>query len=91
VRWDRVARTSLLVVLTIVLGLYIRQAISYLTVRSQADQQLAIVHQLATSNRALARQQQSLSQPSTIMRDARSLGMVMPGEHPYVITGLSGH
>ena len=33
----------------------------------------------------------SLTQPATIVRDARALGMVRPGERAYVITGHSGH
>ena len=53
--------------------------------------QQAIVSQLVRQNAALARQERSLSNPATIVRDARALGMVRPGERPYVITGHSGH
>ena len=91
VRWDRAGRVGLLVVLTVVVGLYVQHTLSYLSVSSQASQQESIVDQLASQNRQLAAEQRSLNQPATIVRDARALGMIRPGERPYVITGHSGH
>ena len=90
VRWDRVGRVSLLIVLAVVAGLYVQQALAYLSVRSQANAQLAIVHTLVRQNQQLSRQRQSLNDPATIQREARALGMVRPGERPYVVTGLPG-
>jgi cell division protein FtsB len=90
IRWERVGRIVLLVVLAVVLGLYVQQGLAYLSVRSQADQQAAIVEQLARQNRQLAREAKALNQPATIVREARELGMIKPGERPYVVTGLSG-
>ena len=81
---------ALLVVLAVVLGLYVQQGLAYLSVRSQAHQQAAIVQQLARQNRQLEREQRSLNNPATIVLDARKLGMVKPGERPYVVTGLPG-
>lgn len=89
-RWDRVGRVSLLVVLCVVAGLYAQRALAYLSVRSQDSQQRAIVQQLTRSNASLRAQQSSLTDPATILTDARSLGMVRPGEHPYEVTGLPG-
>lgn len=88
VRWDRVGRVSLLVVLGVVAGLYVQRGLAYLSVRSQANHQQAIVQQLRHSNAALRAQQRSLNDPATIARDARRLGMVRVGEHPYEVTGL---
>jgi cell division protein FtsB len=75
-------------VLAVVLGLYVQQGLSLLATHSQADRELATVQQLARENRSLEQQQRSLANPATIARDARALGMVQPGERPYVITGL---
>jgi cell division protein FtsB len=75
-------------VLGVVAGLYVQQGLAYLTVRSQAGRQRAIVHQLTQSNASLRAQQRSLNDPATILRDARALGMVRVGEHPYEVTGL---
>jgi hypothetical protein len=90
-RWDRLGRVGLLVVLAVVVGLYVQHTLSYLSTRAQADRALATVQQLARDNRALERQQRSLTNPATIIRDARALGMVLSGERPYVITGQPGH
>jgi cell division protein FtsB len=88
VRWDRVGRTGLLIVLAVVAGLYIQQAIEYLSTRSAANQQRAAAVRLAQENAVLRREQQRLGDPATIKRDARTLGMVQSGERPYVVIGL---
>ncbi len=90
-RWDRVGRVGLLVVLCVVAGLYVQQGLAYLSVRAQSGHQRAIVQQLTGSNASLRAQQRSLNDPSTILRDARALGMVRVGEHPYEVTGLPNH
>ena len=91
VRWDRIGRVGLLVVLCVVAGLYVQQALAYLSVKGQADTQRGIVQQLTRANRSLRLQQRSLNEPSTIAADARALGMVHVGEHPYEVTGLPSH
>lgn len=80
----------LLVVLAVVLGLYVQQGIALLSVRSQAQQQQAIVKRLAHRNAQLIREQRNLNNPLTIIEEARQLGMVKLGERPYVVTGLPG-
>ncbi len=91
VRWDRVGRISLLVTLAVVAGLYVQHTLAYLSTRAEANQQSAIVHQLERANRSLEAKQQSLYDPATIQRDARALGMVLPGERPYVVIGMQSH
>jgi cell division protein FtsB len=88
IRWERVGRVVLLVVLVAVVGLYVQQGLTYLSVRSQANQQLSIVKQLSRQNAGLRQQQRQLNDPGTIVRDARALGMVRPGERPYAVSGL---
>jgi cell division protein FtsB len=87
VRWERVGRVGLLVVLAVVMGLYVEHTLSYFSTRSQADQQKAIVSRLARQNAQLTRRERSLNDPATIVSEARALGMVRPGERPFVITG----
>ena len=81
----------MLVVLAIVVGLYVQHTLSYFSTHAQASGQEATVKRLERENGWLLKQQRSLSQPATIVRDARALGMVRPDEIPYVITGHSGH
>jgi cell division protein FtsB len=77
-------------VLAVVAGLYIQQGLAYLSARSQANAQNAIADRLARQNAKLIRQEKALNNPATIEQDARALGMVRPGERPYVVTGLPG-
>lgn len=91
VRWERVGRVALLLVLFTVAGLYVQHALAYLSVRSQSQRQQAIVSQLKRDNARLLQQQRALKDPATIALDARALGMVRPGERPYVVTGLPNH
>jgi cell division protein FtsB len=74
-----------------VIGLYAQHTLFYLSTRAQADQQSGIVTQLVRANRALVKQQASLNDPATIVRGARALGMVRPGERAYALTGLPGN
>jgi cell division protein FtsB len=90
IRWDKVGRVALLLVLVAVVGLYVQQGVSLVSVKGQADQQRGIVQRLITQNKQLERQQHALNDPATIQADARQLGMVMQGERPYVVTGLPG-
>jgi cell division protein FtsB len=90
-RWERIGRIALLVVLAVVVGLYVQRALTYLSVRSQAQQQLGIVQRLSRQNAKLVQQQKALNDPATIEKDARALGMVRPGERPYALSGLPSH
>ncbi len=87
-RWDRLGRVSLLVVLALVTAIGAQRGLSFLSSKAQADRQQAIVHRLLRDDARLAREQHALNQPTTIAADARKLGMVRLGEHPYVVTGL---
>lgn len=89
-RWERVGRVGLLVVLAVVVGLYVEHTLSYFATRSQADQQQAIVTRLSRQNAELSRQAKALNNASTIVSEARALGMVRPNERPYVIKGSAG-
>jgi cell division protein FtsB len=90
-RWERIGRVALLIVLAVVAGLYIQRALTYLSVHGQTSQQQAIVNGLQRQNAKLIRQQNALNNPATIAQAARALGMVKPGERPYAVTGLAGH
>lgn len=90
-RWEKIGRVALLVMLAVVVGLYVQRTLTYLSVRSQASQQLAIVHQLTRQNNKLSREAAALNNPATIEQDARALGMVRPGERPYAVSGLPSH
>lgn len=90
VRWNRVGRVALLLVLLGVLALYIEPAHSYWATWREARHQEAQVDRLRAENRLLLRRRHALEQPATIEREARELGMVRRGERGFVLRGLPG-
>jgi cell division protein FtsB len=90
VRWERLGRIGLLVVLAIVIGLYADHAISYVSARAASNRQHAIVSHLERQNAYFERRRQALENLPTILAQARRLGMVRPGEQPYAMLGKSG-
>jgi cell division protein FtsB len=87
VRWERLGRVGLLVVLAVVIGLYADHTLSYFKARAASNRQHAIVTRLQRQNAYFEQRQRSLNDLSTILVQARKLGMVRPGEQPYTITG----
>ncbi len=88
IRWDRVSRYGLLAVFAAVLFLYIGPARSFVNTLRESHRRHAEVQGLARQNRELRAQQRALRDPRTLEAMARQLGMVRPGERPYVISGL---
>lgn len=87
VRWDRIGRVALLLVLAVVAGLYVQHALAYVSARSQYNHQRALLNSLQRDNARLLHQERALKDPATIVQDARRLGMVRPGERSYVMPG----
>lgn len=90
VRWDRVGRVSLLLLLVAVAALYVQPARSYIETWREADAKQQQVEQLEREHRELVSRVRALRDPRTIEAEARRLGMVRPGERPYVVSGLPG-
>jgi len=90
IRWDRVGRVALLIVLAGVMALYIGPAISYFHTWREAKARRAEVHQLERENARLRARRAALQDPRTLEREARRLGLVKPGERPFIVKGLPG-
>jgi cell division protein FtsB len=88
IRWDRVGRVGLLIVLVMILGLYVGPARSYFATRSQAAQKRQVVERLKHENGRLKARTRALKDPASLEREARRMGMVRPGERSYVVKGL---
>ena len=89
VRWDRVGRWSLLLVFVLVL-LPLRRARPVVDLRVRRGQGAAARGRRAQGARtsALRARRADLRRPAALEREARRLGMVRPGEQPYVVEGL---
>jgi cell division protein FtsB len=88
IRWDRVGRVALVLVLFGVMVSYLNPLMNLLQAwqgSRASEQQLA---QLKQEKVELTQQLREVSSPATLEREARKLGMVRPGEHAYVVHGL---
>lgn len=88
IRWDRVGRVALVLVLFGVMVSYLNPLMNLLQAwqgSKASEQQLA---QLEREKAELTQQLREVSRPATLEREARRLGMVRPGEHAYVVHGL---
>jgi len=90
IRWDRVGRVALLVVLFGVVALYVGPSISFFHTWREAKARRGAVHQLQVENRRLRARRLALRDPRTLEREARRLGLVKPGERPFIVKGLPG-
>ena len=88
VRWDRVGRVALLLLLGVVLLLYVNPAINYVKTWQTANAKRDEVNRLQAQNKRLRARKAAMKQPATLEHEARALGMLRPGERAYVIRGL---
>ncbi len=88
IRWDRVARLSLLIALGLVLLLYIKPATRYFEAWQLSRDTRSEVRELRTDNAGLRARKRELRQPSRVELEARRIGMARPGERVYVVRGL---
>jgi cell division protein FtsB len=89
VRWDRVGRVALLLLLGVVLLLYVNPAVNYVKTWQTANAKRGEVNRLQAQNKRLRARKAAMKQPATLEHEARALGMVRPGERAYVIRGLA--
>jgi cell division protein FtsB len=88
IRWDRLSRYGLLVVLVGLMFLYINPLRSYIDTLRESHRRHAEVQGLQRENHRLQAKRRALGDPRTLEAEARRLGMVRPGERAYVISGL---
>ena len=89
VRWDRVGRVALVLVLFGVLVSYLNPVVNLLDAwrDSKAGEERLV--ELKQETASLEQQVRDASSPMTLEREARKLGMVKPGERAYVVRGFS--
>ena len=88
IRWDRLGRVALLLVLAGVIALYINPLRSYWSTWNESEQRDGEVAELKRENERLRARRTELRNPKALEREARRLGMVRPGERAYVVEGL---
>jgi cell division protein FtsB len=88
VRWDRVGRVALLIVLAGVVLLYVGPARSYWETWRESKAKQAELRRLEAEHARLLARRRELREPASLMREARRLGMVRRGERAFVVQGL---
>jgi len=79
---------ALLLLLGAVVLAYVGPARSLLSTWSDSSARQAEVRALDQEHRALLERAKELRDPRAVEAEARRLGMVRPGERPYVVGGL---
>jgi cell division protein FtsB len=90
IRWDRVGRVALLVVLLGVVALYVGPSVNFLHTYKEAKERRGEVRTLQAENERLRARSKALMNHRTMEREARRLGLVKPGEMPFIVKGLPG-
>jgi uncharacterized membrane protein len=88
VRWDRLGRVAMLLVLVALVYLYLSAGVHMLSTWRQSRHDSAAVATMEREHSALVHQRAVLTGAGTLETEARQLGMMKSGEQPYVISGL---
>jgi cell division protein FtsB len=87
-RWDRIGRVALVLVLFVVLASYVSPTLNVFETWRESNSASARLGELKAENAGLERQAEALKQPAAETVEARKLGLVAPGEQAYVVDGL---
>ncbi len=90
IKWDRVGRVALTLVLVAVLYSYLGPSIDFVKTYTGTTAAKAELHDLLKENRRLHNRIQSADDPLVVDHEARAQGMVAEGETPVVIHGNLG-
>jgi cell division protein FtsB len=90
IKWDRVGRVALTLVLAAVLYSYLNPSIDFVKTYTGTTAAKAKLHNLLAENRQLHNRIQHSADPMVVEREARNQGMVAEGETPIVIHGRLG-
>jgi hypothetical protein len=89
IRWDRVGRVALTLVLFAVLYSYLNPALDFVKTYTATSEAKAQLHELLKENRKLHDSVQSSKDPIVISQRARGVGLVAEGERPVKVGGLA--
>jgi cell division protein FtsB len=85
IKWDRVGRVALTLVLAAILYSYLHPALDFYKTYTATTAAKAKRHELLRENRALHKRIQSSDDQQVVEAEARAQGMVAEGETPVII------
>lgn len=87
IRWDRIGRLALVIVLFGVMVSYLNPAINLFNAWQDSRTSKERLADLKVENQQLRQQLDDAANPAVIEREARRLGMARYGEQAYVVRG----
>ncbi|HEY2717727.1 MAG TPA: hypothetical protein VGI73_16050 [Solirubrobacterales bacterium] len=88
IKWDRVGRVALTLVLAAVLYSYLNPAIDFVETYTGTTAAKARFHELLNENKHLHERIQSSAEIPVVEQEAREQGLVAEGERPIRLSGL---
>jgi cell division protein FtsB len=88
INWDRFGRVALVIVLFAVLVSYLNPVVNFIHAWSDSKSTKEHLVELRQENQQLQRQAANDSSDAVLVREARRLGMVRPGERAWAIKHL---
>jgi hypothetical protein len=88
IRWDRVGRIALVLVLFGVLVSYLNPVVNLIDAWRDSKAGEERLAELQAEQASLEEQVERASSPLTVEREARRLGLIRAGERSYVVHGL---
>jgi cell division protein FtsB len=88
IRWDKLGRIALVLVLFLVLVSYLNPLMNLMQAWQGSKSSDAELAQLKRERVELTNRLREVSSPAALEREARRLGMVKPGEHAYIVHGV---
>ena len=89
IKWDRVGRIALVLVLFAVAYSYLNPAIDLFKTYQSTTAAKAEFHELLRENKRLHKAVQTADDPAVVQGAARRQGMIAAGETPFVLRGLN--
>jgi cell division protein FtsB len=89
IKWDRVGRIALVLVLFAVAYSYLNPAIDLFKTYRTTTAAKAEFHELLRENKRLHNAVQTAAEPAVVEGAARRQGMIAEGETPFVLRGLN--
>ena len=88
IRWDRLGRVALVLVLFVVIASYVGPSLNVFESWRDSTAAESRLAELKDENDRLTRQAKALERDAAATAEARKLGMVGPSERAYVVDGL---
>jgi cell division protein FtsB len=89
IKWDRVGRIALVLVLFAVAYSYLNPAIDLFKTHQATSAAKVEFHELLRENKRLHKAVQTADKPAVVESTARKQGMIAEGETPFVLHGLN--